>query len=94
MFPTSPKGRDLRRDDRYALHSTVLDTSGTGGELAIRGQAFWGEEGAISDDLEAAGIPQKEGYVRFELRLARVIVAVYEGDTNVPSLRRWNPDTG
>lgn len=90
MFPTSPKGRDLRRDDRYALHSTVLDTSGTGGEFAIRGQAVWGEEGEAANHLEEAGIPQKEGYVRFELRLSRVIVAQYEDDTNVPSLRRWS----
>src|SRR5512143_2964565 len=41
MEPTSPKGHDLRRDGRYALHCAVADTNGTGGEFSIRGQAQW-----------------------------------------------------
>ena len=28
MEPTSPKGHDLRRDGRYAIHCAVSDTSG------------------------------------------------------------------
>jgi hypothetical protein len=28
MEPTSPKGYDLRRDGRYAMHSAVSDSSG------------------------------------------------------------------
>lgn len=39
MEPTSPKGHDLRRDGRYALHCTVSDTSGASGEFSITGQA-------------------------------------------------------
>ncbi len=31
MEPTSPKGDDLRRDDRYALHCAVEDSGGGGG---------------------------------------------------------------
>lgn len=94
MFPTSPKGKDLRRDDRYALHSSVADTSGTGGEFALRGRAVWGEEGDVAAHMEESGIPQEDGYVRFELRVSYVIVAEYAGETNVPELRRWRAADG
>lgn len=39
MEPTSPKGNDLRRDSRYAMHCSVEDTSGGGGEFCVRGRA-------------------------------------------------------
>ena len=39
MEPTSPKGQDLRRDGRYALHSSVADSSGEGGEFLLTGTA-------------------------------------------------------
>jgi hypothetical protein len=39
MQPTSPKGHDLRRDGRYALHSAVSDPNGTSGEFIITGNA-------------------------------------------------------
>jgi len=39
MEPTSPKGHDLRRDNRYALHSAVSDPNGTSGEFIIMGKA-------------------------------------------------------
>lgn len=35
MEPTSPKGYDLKRDPRYALHSSVEDSSGSSGEFNI-----------------------------------------------------------
>lgn len=38
MEPTSPKGKDLRRDGRYAMHCSVEDASG-GGEFCVRGRA-------------------------------------------------------
>ena len=41
MEPTSPKGHDLRRDGRYAIHCSVSDTSGAGGEFIITGQAHF-----------------------------------------------------
>lgn len=89
MFPTSPKGRDLRRDGRYALHTSVLDVHGGGGEVAVRGLALWGEED-LAVDLSTAGFPRKEGYVRFELRIGSVLIATYGGTSNVPSIQRWS----
>src|SRR5438477_12247521 len=39
MEPTSPKGKDLQRDGRYALHCAVSDSSGASGEFSVTGQA-------------------------------------------------------
>src|SRR6266542_969079 len=39
MEPTSPKGRDLQRDDRYALHCGVEDNQGGAGEVVVHGRA-------------------------------------------------------
>lgn len=39
MEPTSPKGHDLRRDGRYALHCAVGDTTGASGEFTVTGRA-------------------------------------------------------
>jgi hypothetical protein len=41
MEPTSPKGKDLRRDGRYTLHCSVADADGGEGEFYVRGQAIW-----------------------------------------------------
>jgi hypothetical protein len=37
MEPTSPKGRDLQRDGRYAIHCAVSYNSGASGEFSITG---------------------------------------------------------
>ncbi|MCB0202711.1 MAG: pyridoxamine 5'-phosphate oxidase family protein, partial [Anaerolineae bacterium] len=37
MEPTSPKGHDLQRDSRYAIHCGVTDNSGASGEFYISG---------------------------------------------------------
>src|SRR6266508_2419254 len=39
MEPTSPKGHDLRRDGRYAIHCSVGDISGGSGEFTHSGRA-------------------------------------------------------
>jgi len=39
MEPTSPKGHDLQRDGRYAIHCSVTDTSGASGEFIVTGRA-------------------------------------------------------
>ena len=47
MEPTSPKGDDLRRDGRYAMHATVRDRLGESGEFLVRGRATLVEDPAI-----------------------------------------------
>jgi hypothetical protein len=93
MEPTSPKGRDLRRDGRFALHSAVENADGGGGEFLIHGRAE-----LISDpDIRAAcdGLAPyepKARYILFELLLDFVLATVYEGDETVR--RRWRGGDG
>jgi hypothetical protein len=91
MEPISPKARDLRRDGRYALHCSVEDNSGGGGEFMIRGAA----EEIIDRDTRqrafegaaAAGYTPVERYVLFELRMSAAMSTVYEDGK--PNRIRW-----
>jgi Pyridoxamine 5'-phosphate oxidase len=86
MEPTSPKGRDLRRNPRYALHTGVEDARGGGGEVAIRGTARALEDPAIR--TMAAGPTTRDRWLLFELLVGRVLVTTYpEGGD--PVRRRW-----
>ena len=51
MEPTSPKGRALRQDGRYALHCAVENSEGGGGEFWVRGHATFTDDPA--DRIEA-----------------------------------------
>jgi len=88
MYPTSPKGKDLRTDGRYALHTAVADNAGTGGEFLIRGQARPVDDPVHAAEVEQAGYPPKEGYVLFELLLDEVSVTTYD-ENETPERRRW-----
>ena len=57
MEPTSPKARDLRERGWYALHNGVPDTSGTGGEFFVSGQA------TVIDDPELRTVAGVRGLV-------------------------------
>lgn len=90
MFPTSPKGADLRRDPRYALHATVDDVTGTGGEFALRGVAqVVDDHDSLGRELADGGLPAQDGYVRFELLIRAVLIGTYEQGSNLPRLQRW-----
>lgn len=70
MEPTSPKGHDLRRDGRYALHCSVSDSSGNSGEFYISGHAKLVDDAAtraLAIDM-APYIPANR-YVLFELEV-------------------------
>lgn len=86
MDSGSPKARDLRRDGRYALHSQVLDTSGTGGEFAVSGRARLVEDPPLLKIL-TQGLPDPDRYIVFELHVVRAISTVYEEGGIVR--RRW-----
>ena len=90
MFTNSPKAADLRRDPRFALHASVEDVHGGGGEFSIRGIAcFVGDQDPLGDEMAAAGQPARDGYVRFELLLLGVLAGTYVPGSNVPRLQRW-----
>src|SRR5258706_8281949 len=58
MEPTSPKGHDLNRDGRFAIHCSVTDTSGESGEGIITGK-----EKQIHDPEIRALAPNVSSYV-------------------------------
>ena len=55
MEPTSPKGHDLRRDGRFAIHCSVTDTSGESGEVILTGKA------KLIQDLELRALAVNRG---------------------------------
>ncbi len=88
MEPTSPKGHDLRRDGRYAIHCAVNDTSGASGEFLITGRAK-----LVTDpDLRAlavslASYTPADRYILFEFDVESAASTVYPDDQALR--RRW-----
>lgn len=92
MYPSSPKGTDLRLDGRYALHTAVEDNNGTGGEFHIRGNArLVVDDGVYAAEIEKAGFPAKDGYVLFELLLDEASAITY--DDGAPRRQKWKRAT-
>ena len=81
MYPTSPKGHDLRRDGRYALHCSVEDDEGGGGEFAISGHAKVTEDPAFRTlAIEHAPYELLENHVLFLLKVERALSTIYFED--------------
>ncbi len=90
MEPTSPKGRDLREREWYALHNGVPDTEGSGGEFAVSGKGVLVENaGTRQAAVAAASYDPSEHYVLFELLITEARCNGY-GDVPLPSTRRWS----
>jgi hypothetical protein len=89
MEPTSPKGGDLRRDGRYALHCSVSDTSGESGEFFVSGRAtFVDDADARRLAVELATYKPADRYVLFELSVERAASTTYAGGE--PVRQRWS----
>ena len=88
MEPTSPKGHDLERDGRYAIHCSVTDTSGASGEFIITGRAH-----LITDpELRALAVrlcsyTPKDRYILFEFDVESVTSTIYPDGR--PVYRSW-----
>jgi hypothetical protein len=88
MEPTSPKGKDLQRGSRYALHCGVGGPDGGGGEFFIRGSAM-----LVSDPetravaVKSSSYNPQERYILFELGVDEASSTVYEGGK--PKRKRW-----
>ena len=90
MEPSSPKGRDLRERERFALHNGVLDDAGTGGEFHIAGKGVAVDGTDIWTEVaRAASYSLTKHYVLFELRLSEARCLGY-GDVELPETRRWS----
>jgi hypothetical protein len=88
MEPTSPKGHDLRRDGRYAIHCSVSDTSGDSGEFTISGRAHLVDEPHMrSLAVQLAPYTPAERYVLFEFEVESASSTVYQNGE--PVRTRW-----
>lgn len=91
MEPTSPKGHDLRRDGRYAIHCAVSDTSGASGEFTVSGRAQFID----NPELRALAVglapySPADRYVLFEFSIESAASTVYEGERIIR--QRWKRD--
>ena len=91
MEPTSPKGHDLRRDGRYAIHCAVSDTSGASGEFSVTGRAH------VIDNLELralavslASYAPADRYILFEFDIESAASIIYLEDQAVRKLWKRN----
>ena len=92
MEPTSPKGKDLQREPRYALHCSVEDSSGGGGEFYIRGRAALTDDTHIREQaVRASSYTPQDRYILFVLSVEFAFMNTYVG--GLPDARRWSsPD--
>lgn len=88
MEPTSPKGHDLQRDGRYALHCGVEDTRGGKGEVLIRGTGATPPPAGEGEDAAQALPPPPSRYVTFELSVDEVRVT--RSGSEGPRHTRWS----
>lgn len=89
MEPTSPKGHDLRRDGRYALHCAVEDSGGGQGEFLVTGRANLVEDTAVrAVAVAASAYSPKDRYILFELSVQTALSLVY-GEDNQIIRQRW-----
>ncbi len=88
MEPTSPKGHDLRRDGRYAMHSAVNGSSGTSGEFTITGRAEFIDAPhlrALASEL--ASYAAADRYILFAMNIETASSTIYqEGE---PVRQHW-----
>lgn len=94
MEPTSPKGSDLERGSRYALHCGVEDPDGGGGEFKVAGPARRVDDGAVRELATAhSSYAPADRYVLFELLVEDALSTVY-GDNGAPIRERWRAPEG
>jgi hypothetical protein len=86
MYPGSVKVRALESDPRYALHSSVPDDDGTGGESILWGTASLVNDPALLESANA-GRSEPDRYVVLEFDVDEVLISTYEGDDT--ARRRW-----
>jgi general stress protein 26 len=92
MEPTSPKGHDLQRDGRYAMHCSVSDNSGASGEFLLTGQAHLVADPQLRAlAVGLASYTPAERYILFEFELETAASTTYPDDQ--PVRRSWKRDT-
>jgi len=91
MEPTSPKGHDLRREPRYAMHSLVTDQHGNPGEFHIKGRGQLVQDATVLARVaEAAPYEPEERWILFEFSVEEAASTEY--DAKEPTRRRWRAE--
>jgi hypothetical protein len=89
MEPTSPKGHDLQRDGRYALHCSVADSGGGLGEFLVTGRAELVEDARVrSIAVKHASYAPADRYILFELAIDTAFATEYDED-GAPTRNNW-----
>ncbi|HEX5691002.1 MAG TPA: pyridoxamine 5'-phosphate oxidase family protein [Roseiflexaceae bacterium] len=91
MEPTSPKGRDIQRDGRFALHCSVSDNSGESGEFYVLGRAQLvdsAEQRALAVSLSSYAPADR--YILFEFAIDQAASTTY-ADSG-PVRMRWTSE--
>jgi Pyridoxamine 5'-phosphate oxidase len=90
METTSPKGRDIDRDPRYALHATATsDTPWDLREFVVDGTARRRDDPDGRSIANAgSAFPRDERFVLYELAISSALSTIYGADGN-PQRRRW-----
>ena len=89
MESTSPKGFDLRRYGRYALHCSVADSDGGQGEFLLTGRARLVEDAdARSVAVKYASYAPADRYILFELGIDTAFSTEYD-DEGSAIRNRW-----
>lgn len=83
MKPTSPKGLDIRRNGRFALHCAVEDNQGGGGEVLVTG---------VGSQIDSPEDFAERGWITFHLRIAEVLSVRHPEHEDRPLVRRWTVD--
>jgi hypothetical protein len=88
MEPTSPKGKDLKRDARFTLHCSVEDSSGGGGEFYVRGRARLNDDPVIRKAaVQASSYTPQDQYILFVLSVEFAFMNTYVNGN--PRPLRW-----
>jgi len=93
-MPDSMKGRDLRRDSRFALHAAPIDTELAVGDAKIAGRAELVTDPAVTASI-ARRLGREDGDLGgdlFRLDLTEAVVTRVEGDRL--HVATWRPGRG
>ena len=91
----SAKAADLRRDPRYALHSTVTGPDSGEGELKLHGRAVQagpGLRGQAAGAWWSAQPPDKA--IVFVLRIGQALFVAWDLEHGEMTVHRWSPKAG
>ena len=91
----SPKGDDLKRDDRLVLHSTVSDINGSEGEFKVYGRAVSTDDAAITGHVDAWWSSRApDQYAVYAVDISEAVLVAWDPDFGRMRTSRWTPDAG